>query len=57
MGVVAVGAFTFSLALVVWAVIKGTVGLRVEADSEMRGLDLAEMGMEAYAADVVGAID
>jgi len=55
--VAAVGVFTISLSLVVWAVIKATVGLRVEADSEMRGLDLAEMGMEAYAADPVGATD
>ena len=52
-GVVAVGAFTMALSLVIWAVIKATVGLRVEADSEMMGLDLAEMGMEAYAADAV----
>ena len=53
-GVAAVGTFTMALSLAIWAVIKATAGLRVEADSEMRGLDLAEMGMEAYAADAVG---
>ena len=47
-GVAAVGVFTFVLSLVVWVAIKATLGLRVDHNEELRGLDLAEMGMEAY---------
>ena len=50
-GVVAVGAFTFGLSLLVWFAIKIALGLRVSRDEETRGLDVAEMGMEAYAGD------
>jgi ammonium transporter len=52
-GVAAVGALTFGGSLIVWAIIKSTLGLRVEPQEEMRGLDLSEMGMEAYAPDSV----
>ena len=52
-GVVAVGAFTLVGSLIVWWVIKAMLGLRVDSDAERRGLDLSEMGMEAYAPDMV----
>ena len=52
-GVLAVGVFTFGGSLIIWSIIKATLGLRVGSDEEMRGLDLGEMGMEAYAPDVV----
>ena len=52
-GVVAVGAFTFVLSLVAWAVIKATMGMRVEPEAEHIGLDISEMGMEAYSGDSV----
>lgn len=52
-GVLAVGAFTFIGSLVIWSVIKATIGLRVEPDAEMSGLDVSEMGMEAYARDSI----
>ncbi len=48
-GVLAVGAFTFGGALLVWAVVKSLLGLRVTRDEELRGLDIGEHGMEAYA--------
>ena len=54
MGIAAVGAFTVILSAAVWFLIKSTLGLRVDSDDEMRGLDLSEMGMEAYPADNVG---
>ena len=51
-GVTAVGAFTFILAFIVWTIIKATgVGLRVEQEAETTGLDISEMGMEAYPSD------
>ena len=52
-GVVAVGAATFVGALVVWSIIKMVIGLRVDPETEMRGLDVSEMGMEAYSPDVI----
>jgi Amt family ammonium transporter len=47
-GVVAVGGFTFVTSLAAWYLIKMTMGVRVKAQDEVEGLDLAEMGMEAY---------
>lgn len=50
-GVVAVGAFTFLAAFAAWFVIRSIWGMRVDRDDEIRGLDLSEMGTEAYAGD------
>jgi Amt family ammonium transporter len=46
--VVSVGAFSFATSLLAWWAIKKTMGLRVSAEHERVGLDLAELGMEAY---------
>lgn len=48
-GVVAVGAFTFIVSMIAWSIIKAVMGMRVSRDEEIRGLDLGEHGMEAYA--------
>jgi ammonium transporter, Amt family len=53
-GTLAVGAFTLALSLVAWGAIKAIFGLRVSAEDEHRGLDISEMGMEAYAGDPMG---
>jgi len=47
-GVVAVGAFTFVAALVVWYLIRLVMGMRVSREEEIAGLDLGEHGMKAY---------
>jgi Amt family ammonium transporter len=47
-GVVAVGAFTFIGALIVWYVLKAVMGIRVSAEEETEGLDIGEHGNEAY---------
>lgn len=47
-GVVAVGAFTFIAALVIWYVIKLVLGLRVSREEEISGLDIGEHGAKAY---------
>jgi Amt family ammonium transporter len=47
-GVAAVGAFSFVASLAAWYGIKRAMGLRVSAEHELAGLDLSEMGMEAY---------
>ena len=48
----AVGAFAFGVAFVAWSLIKALLGLRVDPEDEMRGLDHSEMGMEAYPVDL-----
>jgi Amt family ammonium transporter len=47
-GIGAVGGTVFAASLVVWAVLKASVGIRVSASEEMEGLDIGEHGMEAY---------
>jgi Amt family ammonium transporter len=47
-GVGAVCAFTLVFSLVVWSLIKVTLGMRVGAHEEAVGLDVSEMGMAAY---------
>jgi len=42
-----VGA-TFILSLVLWLILKATWGIRVSEEDEINGLDMAELGMEAY---------
>ena len=47
-GVGLVGVFVFGASFVVWLILKGTMGLRVDEEDEYRGLDAAEIGIEAY---------
>ena len=47
-GVLACFAWAFGLGLVLFIAIKKTVGLRVTAEGELKGLDVTEHGMEAY---------
>ncbi|HOK88541.1 MAG TPA: ammonium transporter [Candidatus Hydrogenedentes bacterium] len=52
-GIGAVGAFTVTASLLLWSVIRLTLGLRVEPDEEYAGLDKSEMGLEAYPEDAL----
>lgn len=47
-GIVAYGVFTFVIALVLWFILKAVVGIRVNEEDEINGLDMSELGMEAY---------
>ena len=47
-GIVAIGAFTFVVSFVVWTVLKVVMGIRVDEEAEVSGLDVSELGMEAY---------
>ena len=47
-GVVAIGAFTFSFAFLVFFVLKKTVGIRVDEEEETVGLDIREHQLSAY---------
>ena len=47
-GIAAYGVFTFVASLILWTVLKMTVGIRVSEEAEINGLDMSELGMEAY---------
>jgi len=48
-GVAAYGAVCFSAAFALFYLLKVTLGIRVDEEEEMKGLDVGEHGMEAYA--------
>ena len=48
-GIVAIGAFVSVTSGIVWLALKYTIGLRVDARDERTGLDMTEVGLEAYA--------
>jgi Amt family ammonium transporter len=47
-GIISYGAVSFAFAAGLFLIIKATMGLRVDPEEEMEGLDLAEHGMHAY---------
>jgi len=47
-GIVAYGAFTFVASLILWLILKAVMGIRVSEEDEINGLDMSELGMEAY---------
>ena len=47
-GVLAIGAFVFAVSLVIWLILKFTIGIRASEEEELGGLDLGELGLEAY---------
>jgi len=47
-GIVSIFAWVFITSLIVWFVIKKTVGIRVSEEEEYEGVDLSECGLEAY---------
>jgi Amt family ammonium transporter len=48
MGILAYGVFTFVASIIVWFILKTVMGIRVGEEEEMNGLDMTELGMEAY---------
>ncbi|AHD01848.1 ammonium transporter [Leisingera methylohalidivorans] len=47
-GIAVVGIFTIAASAAVWMILRATTGIRVEEEDEVNGLDMAELGMEAY---------
>jgi Amt family ammonium transporter len=48
LGIVSIGVFVFAVSMVIWFILKMTMGIRVSEEEEAIGLDKAELGMEAY---------
>ncbi len=46
--IIIVGLFVVITSAIVWYVLKALFGIRVDEEAEMNGLDVSEMGMEAY---------
>jgi len=47
-GLVAIFVWTFVASLVIWFIIKVTIGIRVSEEEEYEGVDISECGIEAY---------
>ena len=48
LGAVCIFAWCFIASLVVWAILKAVMGIRVSEEEEYEGVDIHECGMEAY---------
>ncbi len=46
--IVIVGGFVVVTSAVLWLLLKAILGIRVDPEAEINGLDMAELGMEAY---------
>lgn len=46
--IIVVGVFAFVASGAVWFILKATMGIRVSEEAEINGLDMAELGMDAY---------
>ena len=47
-GIIAIFLWVFIASMIVWGIIKATIGLRISEEEEYEGADIAECGMEAY---------
>jgi Amt family ammonium transporter len=47
-GTLAISAFAFFFSLIVFGILKSTIGVRVSSEEEAEGLDIGEHGQEAY---------
>ncbi|MBP7741980.1 MAG: ammonium transporter [Aliarcobacter sp.] len=47
-GIVVIGVFVFISSFIVWKILDLTIGLRVDIETEINGLDIHETGLEAY---------
>jgi Amt family ammonium transporter len=48
LGIVSIFAWVFITSLIVWMILKKTIGIRVSEQEEDEGVDIAECGLEAY---------
>jgi len=46
--IVIVGLFVIITSTIIWYILRSTLGIRVDEEAEMNGLDTSELGMEAY---------
>ena len=49
LGVISINVFVFILAFVIWSIMKNTIGIRLSKEAELKGTDVSETGVIAYA--------
>ena len=49
LGVVSINVFVFVVAMIVWSLMKATIGIRLSKEAETKGTDVTETGVIAYA--------
>ena len=49
LGVISINVFVFIVSLIVWSIMKATMGIRLSREAEMKGTDVSETGVIAYA--------
>ena len=47
-GIVVIGAFVFIVSFIIWKILDIVMGLRVDEETEITGLDIHETGLECY---------
>ncbi len=56
-GIIACGGFVFVSSMVVFSILKATIGLRVKPEQELDGLDVSEHGVYGYAGQFMATDD
>ena len=49
LGVISINVFVFILAFIIWSIMKNTIGIRLSKEAELKGTDVSETGVIAYA--------
>ncbi len=49
LGVISINVFVFIVAYIIWAIMKNTMGIRLSKEGELKGTDVTETGVIAYA--------
>jgi len=49
LGVISINVFVFVVAFIAWALMKNTMGIRLSKEAEIKGTDVSETGVIAYA--------
>jgi Amt family ammonium transporter len=49
LGTFSVVAFMFVASIIVWSILKATIGIRISDEAQKKGTDVSEIGVRAYA--------
>ena len=49
LGIITINVFVFIVSFIVWALMKNTIGIRLSKEAEIKGTDISETGVIAYA--------
>ena len=49
LGVISINVFVFIVSFIIWSLMKNTMGIRLSKEAEIKGTDVSETGVIAYA--------